>query len=855
MNSSKGSQRSANVPRTNRFSLRTPLRVTFFITGTLLFALVLNMALSTLSLEKIYTDSLISEYTVIGRYYSRKIERSLSFGKILPKFIGMPKLLNDIKKQNQKIYQIFIFSAEKEPLFSLNQDMPSSASAILDQKVASRLQNMSDDFWHYKDSSYHLIFALSGGSSFAKNVQGYMEIVLPELIVKNKIEELIIASGKLLVIFSVSSALVFLLLALLFLPAGRKNRKYTFSLKTRTLLATSLVLILSQVGFSYFDVSGFRDRYFENIREKCQAMGKLLQIDVNYLLGLGIPINRMVGIDNLLRDILVFTPDLSDISIVDKVGDSLYRVEAKNSKEVPGSDSHAAGAVEPKNGSHRRFSHSDGETKYRIALPVQKSGQPAGYVHLHISKSFIFAKIRDLVFDSATVVVVSLLIGFEFVFFLIAHIITRGERLAPEASLSKDAGELPTNIAEQGEEHIYARTAAFIYAFSMALSMSFLPIYAGDLYTPILGLTKEIVIGLPISAEMLFVAISFTLGGVWLDRKGWFWPFLVGAVITGTGVYLCGLARGITELIIYRAAVGFGYGLVVMATQSLVIHMSSQETRSSAITALEAGFFSGFISSTAVGGMLADRMGFRHVFFLGSVLSILAILFVLVFLKNLRNIGLGETDRPTLPATTDERVGLLSVLKDREVVETLLLSAIPAALCLVGFLYFASPLFLTSAGVRQSDIARLMMIYGLCMVYVAPAINRWVDSLANKKIPIIAGGILGGSALLSFYYLNSVLMFVVILLLFSISGGMSYGARISLVSEAESSKSAGVGKALGIFNSMERLGNIFGPILVGGMITAFGITRAISNVGLIYLVGAILFAVLARKTTQSIGAK
>jgi MFS family permease len=84
---------------------------------------------------------------------------------------------------------------------------------------------------------------------------------------------------------------------------------------------------------------------------------------------------------------------------------------------------------------------------------------------------------------------------------------------------------------------------------------------------------------------------------------------------------------------------------------------------------------------------------------------------------------------------------------------------------------------------------------------------------------------------------------------------MSYGARISLVSEAESSKSAGVGKALGIFNSMERLGNIFGPILVGGMITAFGITRAISNVGLIYLVGAILFAVLARKTTQSIGAK
>lgn len=855
MNSSKGSQWGVNVPRTNRLSFKTPLRVTLFITGTLFFALVLNMALSTLSLEKIYTDSLISEYTVIGRYYSRKIERSLSFGKILPKFVGMPKFLNDIKEKNEKIYQIFVFSFEKKPLFSLNQDMPFSASAILDQEVAGRLQNMSDDFWHYKDGHYHLILPLSGGSSFSKDVQGYMEIVLPESIVSNKIEELIIATGKLLVLFSVSSALVFLLLAFLFLPAGRKAREYTFSLKTRTLLITSLVLILSQVGFSYFDVSGFRHRYFENIREKSLTMGRLLQKDVNYLLGLGIPINKMVGIDNLLKDILVFTPELSDITIVDKVGDSLYRVEAENSEGTPGPVSDDAIAVEPKNGSHRRLSSSDEKTNYRIALPVQKSGEPAGYVHLNISKSFILDKIHDLVFDSATVVVVSLLIGFEFVFFLIAHVIAREERFAAEASPSQDAAQLSIRITEQGEEHIYARTAAFIYAFSMALSISFLPIYAEDLYTPILGLTKEVVIGIPISAEMLCVAISLALGGVWLDRKGWFGPFLVGTVITGIGVYLCGLARGITELIIYRAVVGLGYGLVVMATQSLVIHVSRQETRSSAIAALEAGFFSGFISSTAVGGMLADRMGFRYVFFLGSVLSIVAIFFVLVFLKNLRNIGLGETDQPTLPATTDESVGLLSVLKDKEVVGTLLLSAIPSALCLVGFLYFASPLFLTSAGIRQSDIARIMMIYGLCMVYVAPSINRWVDSLANKKIPIIAGGILGGSALLSFYYLNSVLMFVVILLLFSISGGMSYGARISLISEAESSKSAGVGKALGIFNSMERLGNVFGPILVGGMITIFGITRAIGNVGLIYLVGVIVFAVLARNTAQPTGAK
>jgi predicted MFS family arabinose efflux permease len=848
MKSAKGSDWSSAVPQNKRSSLTAPLRVTLFITGTLLFALVLNVTLSILSLEKIYTDSLISEYTVIGRYYSRKIERSLSFGKLLSKFFGMPELLNEIKEENQKIYQIFIFSAEREPLVSLNQNLPSSSSAVAEQEVMRRRQNKFDDFWLYRKGNYHLIFPLSGGRSLPRTVQGYMEIVLPELIIKNKTEELVIDVARLLALFSLSSAIVFLALALLIFST--RTSKYGFSLKTRALLATSIVLIISQIGFSYFSVSDFRDRYFQNIREKCQAMGRLLKKDINYLLGMGIPLNRLVGIDDLLKDILVFTPDLADITIVDKVGESLYRVEAENSEKISTSSLQGVVDVAPQIESGKPVSRSDRKTEYRIVLPVAKDGQPTGFVHLNISRSFVMAKIRDMVFDSATVVVVSLLIGFEFVFFLLARLLSGADRWAAIPRQSEDTSKLQVDVAIPDEKHIYVRTAAFLYAFSMALSMSFLPIYAEDLYTPTLGLGKELVIGLPISVEMLFVAISLTLGGVWLDRRGWFWPFLTGAIITGTGVCFCGVARDIIELMIYRGAVGFGYGLVVMATQSLVIQVSAQERRSSAIAGLEAGFFSGFISSTAVGGMLADRIGFSYVFFLGSVLTMVTILFVLVFLKELRNIGPGVTDQAAAPIRTDRRSGFLSVFKDREFVGILFLSAIPSALCLVGFLYFASPLFLTRAGVGQSDIARLMMIYGMCMVYVAPSINRWVDSLENKKIPIIAGGILGGLALLSFNYLNSVLMFVLILLLFSISGGMSYGARLSLVTDAESSKSTGVGKALGIFNSMERLGNIFGPILVGSMITAVGITQAVSNVGLIYLMGAILLAVLTRKSSR-----
>lgn len=110
----------------NRFILK----ISLFIAGALWFALFLNTALSILTLNKIYSKSLLSTYTVIGDYYVEKIQRSLKFGKSLDNFVGMDKLLTAMKEENPDIDQIFIYSSEKKYLFSLDQQMPPSAGAI-----------------------------------------------------------------------------------------------------------------------------------------------------------------------------------------------------------------------------------------------------------------------------------------------------------------------------------------------------------------------------------------------------------------------------------------------------------------------------------------------------------------------------------------------------------------------------------------------------------------------------------------------------------------------------------------------------------------------------------------------------
>ncbi|PLX80024.1 MAG: hypothetical protein C0614_07460 [Desulfuromonas sp.] len=815
----------------NKYFSKLHVRITLFILGTLLGALLLNMALSTLALEKIYTKSLLLEYSVLGRYHVQKIERALGFGKALSKFTGLPELFTDFHFKHPEIKEIFVYSSKNEPIYSLKEKPDQEAKVFLGDPLGE------EESVVLKDDSYHLTFPIHGGNRHKKTLQGYAEIVLPEALIEEKLYEMLASNGKLLVLIAVSSALFLFLLVKFVIPTrGSRKSLKRFSLKSRALVITSLVLILSQVGFSYLSLSDFKTRYFSEIQAKCYSLGSLIKNDVDYLLGLGISIEKLIKIDTLLGQVLQNIPELSDIAIIDTEGKALYRavVDDENIrnklKEVIADPEN----LEP--------------SPTQIALPLESKKATAGYVHMSISSKVIDNTIGDLLLDSITVVVVSLLVGFEFVFFLVALLLAgeQSEQSRKTASVQKTVSDLavPTWAA--------IRTSAFLFAFAMALSMSFLPIYADQLYQPMAGLSREVIIGLPISAEMLCVAISLALCGTWVDYRGWLYPFILGVVITGAGTFFCGLAGTIYELLAARGCVGFGYGMALMATQSVIVNQSRAENRSRAVAGLEAGYFSGFISSTAVGGMLAEKIGYQGVFFVGSLLVLLSIMFVVLFLRKTKEAG--KLPREARGQKEDS-IGLYSgtyhLFKDRIFMGSLLLSAIPSALCLVGFLYFASPLLLDDLGVKQSNIARLMMPYGLCMVYVAPFINHWVDRFDNKLIPVTIGGGLGGVALISYFFLNSVVLYVVVLVLFALSCGLSYGARIATISNSLAVKRVGRGKALGIFNSLERVGNMAGPVVVGGMIATFGLASAISNLGAIYLIATVLFFIVARKTAAS----
>ena len=70
----------------------------------LIVALGFNALLSLNSLEKLYVESIASQYSAIGKDLQRNLEKSLRFGKSIKKFIGMDKMLEETKSNLIKEY-------------------------------------------------------------------------------------------------------------------------------------------------------------------------------------------------------------------------------------------------------------------------------------------------------------------------------------------------------------------------------------------------------------------------------------------------------------------------------------------------------------------------------------------------------------------------------------------------------------------------------------------------------------------------------------------------------------------------------------------------------------------------------
>ena len=155
-----------------------------------------------------------------------------------------------------------------------------------------------------------------------------------------------------------------------------------------------------------------------------------------------------------------------------------------------------------------------------------------------------------------------------------------------------------------------------------------------------------------VEAYALLLAAFLLVGGSLGDHYGRRRVFLIGIVLFAVASAWCGLARNIHELVVARAAQGFGAALLVPGSLALISSAFPEEERGRAI-----GTWSGFSAITAaigpvLGGWLIDNVSWRAVFFINIPLAIAVIVLALRYVEESSGNRKGQLDWAAAVLTT-----------------------------------------------------------------------------------------------------------------------------------------------------------------------------------------------------------
>jgi MFS family permease len=109
------------------------------------------------------------------------------------------------------------------------------------------------------------------------------------------------------------------------------------------------------------------------------------------------------------------------------------------------------------------------------------------------------------------------------------------------------------------------------------------------------------------------------------------------------------------------------------------------------------------------------------------------------------------------------------------------------------------------------------------------------------------GCILGSFAFLTFQVLEGIAAAVTAVFLLGLSSSFVLAAQSAYALELKVTQQLGEGKAIGIFRSTSRIGQMLGPIVFSSVIVAMNTYKGLTFLGVAYLLAALLFFLMTQK--------
>jgi len=755
--------------------------------------------LNYMSFRKNHMESFARSNAVACIGVANKIEYAVKYGKPLSNFYGIQDIFNDAFSLSH-INETYLADEKGKLLYSKVKDgtiieLPEEFTGVL-KDFAKDDSTKFSTFLVKEDQ--HVILPVKDSSG---SIIGYFGVVYDMDAVSRNMAQ----SVKELLLSMVSSIIlgigIFILIYIFYISKNEINKR-------RLWASTIIVLILANLFYAITVYGVFQKGYIEMTANNAEILTERIKADIDSVLSKGVVYSRFSGMEEYLKGIYRDIDEIESISL------------AAEDEAILS------------------------ESEYVASAALKKDAEGVGMrLNIKISREYISGRLSDTLLDLATILIVSIMISIEIVLFVITLLMgTKKENNIEVKDVEKD---IEVKDLEKDEAGI-VRGVAFVVFTLLYMTVAFVPIVMTKLYRPIFNLPYDIVISLPISAEMLFSVIAAAFCGVLIDRGGWK-PAAIAGLIT---LVLGNLASGITNdavfFILSRCLCGIGMGLVLTAIRVYGYSMAKEGQEEKYIASVNSGAVTGCSAAVVVGAMIADRAGFSRSFMLVALLGILTLGIVYIFARNNKIVRASST--AAVKASWKELIRCV----DGKFISFILFMIFPAYI-LAMFLNYYFPVFANDAGLSTSNIGRAFMLNGLCVVYVGSLLSGFIHKRLGNIKGMVLGIIIAAVAMIVFAQYGNIMAAFTVIIVMGITDGFTVPAQYSYMMKHPLALRIGQGKTISLFSIVSNISKSVAPLIFGIAVLKGGFT-GIALIGAITAVLAIAFAIIGitGKSTGSI---
>ena len=359
-------------------------------------------------------------------------------------------------------------------------------------------------------------------------------------------------------------------------------------------------------------------------------------------------------------------------------------------------------------------------------------------------------------------------------------------------------------------DHIPVRTLMFLSYLADSMQDAFIAILCTQLYKGGLPVSDSVAVALPMSAQLLMMAVFSLFAGRFAERYGSRLSLTGGMLVQLSGLLCCLIMGSYTGLLLGKMLIGAGMGIVYVGCNTVAASGGTGEKSASAFAAVSAGTLSGLTIGAGLSSVLLSMGGWRLIYLIGAVIIGLGALLA----GSCTNIRLGAAGGEG----EQKSIGFSKFFFNPRVVGFFLLMLVPFMMALSYREYFF-PLFASQNGMGEVRIGQVYLLCGMIVIYIGPVLSSWLlKKLGALWSIVLASGLMGVEMLLFVIWptLVSVITGVVIL---SVVISFAYTCQYSYFEQTPESSAYGEGRAMGVYSVFESLGQTIGPIAYGVLLT------------------------------------